>query len=325
MFIGNHWLRYQIEQLLKFLGTLEDSQRAESWPSDVERLDVEPEPEPPEPKPLITEHDVTPIEPPKLVVVPGHFDLTERPAGLPALPRSKFARRGGLVLVREPEDIDTLCFHQMAVAFGVSKRRVRWWIDQASKGRIPGELLIAYGLEDTNDPDQLQAFGRRIALHERMCKIPYHVAGLLNGDVVHINPLLWYTYHGNLANARSLGVAADGLYPGLERHRKSKHNSLDEFMIDTICHAIRVAMMKAQALGIDIKYADAHRVYSGGRVGDPGEGIWDQAVLWAVKEYGLQVRYELKRSRGRPIPIEWDPDAHFNYAGKRVKALQEAA
>lgn len=322
MLISNHWLRYQIEQLLKFIGTLEDAQRAESWPSEVtEPIElVEPEPEPER----FTPPDET-LSGPKLVVVPGHFNLTKRENKLPQLPSGKYKRQRGVALIRDPATIDTLCYHQMAVAFGVSKSRVKWWANQAGSGKLPTELLIAYGLEDVNDPDALKAFAQRIALHERMCKVPYHIAGLLNGDVVHINPLLWYTYHGNGANARSLGVAADGHYPGLEKSRNSKHDDLNEFMIETMRGATRVAMVKAAANNIDIKYADAHRVYSGGRVGDPGEALWDQVVLWAVKEYGLKVRYERKRGSGRPIPQEWDPAALFNYKGKRVKALKEAA
>lgn len=313
MFLGNHWLRLQLEQFLKLVGHLEDVQRAQAWPDAANEV----------PEMTLAPPDVTPVAP-TLVLVPGHYDLRARGHGLPELPANKRApSRKDPPWSRKPEDIDTLCFHQMAVAFGVSKGRVKFWIGVAHK--LPPELLLAYHVTDLNDPAQLKAFGQRIALHERMCKIPYHVAGLLNGDVVHINPLLWYTYHGNGANKRSLGVAADGHYPGLLSGRKAKHNDLDEFMIMTVRHAATVAMTKAQAAGIKIRYADAHRVYSGGRVGDPGEELWQHVVLWAVKEFGLAIRYDRKRGSGRPVPINWDADAHYNYKGRKLKALKEAA
>lgn len=305
MFVANHWLRFQLEQFLKFIGSLEPVERAECWPNEAEEKAERPRPEV-----LLPET--------RAVVVPGHFNLTLRKHGLPQLPAGRRHPTNKQPPSRRmPAEVDTLCYHQMAVAFGVSNKRVRHWADQAS--RLQVGVLEQYGGPDINDLDQLWAFARRIALHERVCKLPYHVAGLLNGDVVHINPLLWYTYHGNKANKRSLAIAADGHYPGLEAKRQAKHDDLDDFMINTMRAATRVAMVKADAANINIKFADAHRVYSSGRTGDPGEALWGEVVLWAVKEYGLVVRYDRKVDGGRPIPVEWDPVAQFNYRGRRIK------
>lgn len=305
MFVANLWLRRHLEQLFKYLGSMEAVERAESWPGEAAE-----EAERTMPEIMVPE--------PKVILVPGHFNLTARGHGLPRLPKSKRKPTNKLpAFERKPGTLDTLCFHQMAVAFGVSNKRVRYWADRAAD--LHPDVMDQYGCPNINDLDQLWAFARRRALHERMCGTPYHLAGLLNGDALHINPLLWYTHHGNGANKRSIAVAVDGYYPGLERKRKPKHNDLDDFMIETMRAVTRVAMIKADAAHIHIKYADAHRVYSGGRVGDPGEALWNEVVLWAVKEYDLAVRYDRKVDSGRPIPVEWDRLALYNYRGRRIK------
>lgn len=298
MYVSNHWLRLQIEAFLRSTGINEPVIQQDAWPRASPRL-------------------LLPDEPPELVA-PGHFDLTERSYGLPQLGVDRRHPKGRVpAFVRSPSAIDRFCYHQMAAEFGVSKRRVAFWAARAAS--LPPELLEQYCLRDLLSDDACRAFGQRMALHERMCGLPYHVAGLLSGDVVHINPLLLHTYHGDGANARAIAIASDGSYPGVESRRSRSHTALTDFMVDTLKAATMVAMIKAQELGIDIRYADAHRVYSAHRVGDPGEAIWKAVVLWAVKEYDLKVDYEKRVAKGKPIPAEWDPAGLVDYKGRPVR------
>jgi len=283
VYIHNHWIRYQWEALQLLVGRLGEVPRAEVWPNPPE--DDSP---PSEPSPIeyetVTDGGI--ILPPSPPILPGHFDLTGRLGGiLPALPESKQPTPSK---TRKPATVTTLCVHQMAVKFGVTGGRVRYWTKMIAKlEQLVQDLYQFQELQVRESPEAAEAFARRIALHERMCRIPYHYAALLNGDRLKINPPTQYTYHGNGANKRSLGLAVEGLYPGLESSRKKKHHDLDDFMIETVRGLFRLAIMEAKAAGMPVTKVTAHRVFSGGRTGDPGEAIWEEIVLWAITEFEI--------------------------------------
>lgn len=307
---------------MKLIRYMEEVERAEAWPQTPEpELPTETQPAGDSP----TEDNVIVLP----TALPGHFDLTDRLGGiLPDLPANKRAPTNKEpARIRPANTVTTLCLHQMAVAFGVSKSRVRYWRGQiAEASALVRDLyqFAALGVEQSEEA--ANAFARRIALHERMCKISYHYAALLNGDRLKINAADLYTYHGNGANKRSIGLAVEGLFPGLEEKRAAKHNDLDDFLIETIRGLVRLAIMDAEAAGMPITQITAHRVYSGNRVADPGELIWEEVALWAIREFGLTVDYELQVGSGRPIPFEWDESALYDYRGKRIRhALKEAA
>jgi hypothetical protein len=321
VFAHNHWLRYHWEGFLKLVGHLQDVPRAEAWPQPEEAAN--------EPPPVLSGPEGAQIiELPRAEILPGHFDLTNRAGGLPELSWKKRLPTGKTPpALRSPGTVTTLCLHQMAVRFGTTRSRRVFWAKEARKLPLAVQDMYQFAhLGVLMDQKALEAWAARRALHERMCGIPYHYASLFNGDRLKINPTRWYTYHGNGANKRSLGLAVEGHFPGLEKSRTSKHDFLDpDFMIPTCRGMITLAMMESKRDGMPVTAITAHRVFSGGRVADPGEQIWEEVVLWAIKEYGLKVDYELKVGSGLPVPYEWDESALFDYRGRRIKTVRAAA
>jgi hypothetical protein len=188
---------------------------------------------------------------------------------------------------RDPADVDTIVLHQTAVKFG------------------------------TRRADR-EKYGERLALHRRFYKTPYHCIALLNGDVLWNNDAAWYTFHGNSSNATSVGVAVEGSFPGLESKRKASHHAIDEFVVATVRAALLLTMLKCEEQGAAIGKIQAHRNYSGGRVGDPGERLWRLNAVPAREACGLQTDFLLARGSGRPIPLQWDEGAQFDYRGRPV-------
>jgi hypothetical protein len=185
---------------------------------------------------------------------------------------------------RYAPSVTTIVLHQTAVKFGTTKRN-------------------------------RDKYGERLALHRRFYKVPYHCVALLNGDVLWNNEIDRYTYHGNSSNARSLGVAVEGSFPGLESKRKPKHHAIDDFLIATARAAVKLMLLKAEEAGANVTHIQAHRNYSSGRVGDPGERLWREVALRA----GLVVDGELAAGGGRPIPTEWQAGALYDYRGRRLR------
>jgi hypothetical protein len=188
---------------------------------------------------------------------------------------------------RDPADVDTIVLHQTAVKFGTTRAN-------------------------------REKYGERLALHRRFYKTPYHCIALLNGDVLWNNDVDWYTFHGNSSNATSVGVAVEGSFPGLESKRKPSHHTIDEHVAATVRAALLVTVRKCKEQGSTICLLQAHRNYSAGRRGDPGEQLWRLNAVPLREACHLQTNFIVARGGGRTIPREWDDRARFNYRGRPI-------
>lgn len=235
------------------------------------------------------------------------IDLTGQQPNPPSTtPKQKHLIRGGKVVVRRPEDIDSIVVHQTAVDFGASRQQI------AAAG---GDPILAE--------------------HRRALNVAAHMTAFTTGFAVHANPFLWYVWHGNGFNRHSLGLEIDGLYSGLkddpntvprEDAQTTAGGGHAQPLTDATCNAARQALAymveKGAQQGIHIKYVLAHRQSSGTRRPDPGQEIWERVVLdFAVKTLGLQTKPDMLIDDGYSIPREWQPGARGRYndpPGKKV-------
>ena len=215
----------------------------------------------------------------------------------------------------EPHDMAKLigiCVHKTAVRFGTTARKRKQWQERIERGLLSGVDLDRYGMGQG-----IETVTARLALHERFWRITYHWVGLLNGDILHNHPISRYTYHGNGSNEQYIGIAAEGNLPGRERDRRSGHDDATDVFIDTNRSVLKRAVADAREQGAPIEYITAHRCWSPNRKGDPGELYWREIVLPLLRPLKLKVNYELARNDGRPIPIDWDPNATHDWSGRR--------
>lgn len=260
--------------------------------------------------------------PPAAKVWPDFFDNTtgigdvQRPDFYKHKPSGKMLPFKGRPNPVDPSSKIGVEAHITAVAFGTSRWRRRFWRQAVKDGKLSDDLLERYGWTDgTMSLDEVIT---RMALHERFWKVPYHYVALLNGDVLYNNPITRYTYHGNGGNGPLVGVSLEGDFPGLEDNRKRRHNGYDDHTILTGRAALRLAVNQSRDRGAPIELLYAHRQYSGGRLGDPGEGWWREIGIPMSKELGLERRVAFKHHTGNPIPIEWDPLGIVDYQGKPI-------
>jgi len=264
---------------------------------------------------------------------PDYFDNTD---GIGEVKRTLFYkdRRSGIMLPykgrAKPVEVESkigIEAHITAVSFGTTKRARAFWRKQIEQGLIPDEVVQKYAFGfDPAMPDWTERVAERMALHQRFWKVPYHYVGLLNGDVLFNNPITRYTHHGNGGNGPLVGVSAEANLPGLEKwkenpeKRPKKFHDLDEHFIETNRATIRLATVQSREAGAEIQTLYAHRQYSDGRLGDPGEGWWKEVGIPMAAELDLERRVTFKHGSGNEICREWDPDGRVNYRGHRLAA-----
>lgn len=210
------------------------------------------------------------------------FDLTDEHELSPS--------KGKPGKLRDPSKVHTIVLHQTAVRFGASSRNIA-------------------------------KHGRQRAIHMRFYDVACHTASLRNGDVLYVNGLREYVWHGNVANRYSVGLEVEGHYEGRVGAglRKGKTpDVLDAQTIDGARRALRFTYEEGLRLGMPLKWIQPHRNYSPSRRNDPGEGLWREVALWGVCELGLQVDYDVARNDGRPVPTEWDEAALFDWRGRKL-------
>lgn len=198
----------------------------------------------------------------------------QRPEGPP---KSGLVRKGRLV-ARDPKTIDAICLHQTARFYGVA----------------PYQVLAAKG-------------DRTLALHRRGLDVHAHVTAWTTGKFTPCYPLTAYVWHGNGANARSIGLEVEGLYNGKPGGSDAEPKPET---IDAAREAVRWIVAEAAREGITIRYVLAHRQYSDSRRADPGWRIWRDVGLWSETALGLvtlPLLTDTERGQGRPIPAAWDP------------------
>ncbi len=176
------------------------------------------------------------------------------------------------VFVRDAKTIDGIVIHQTATPFGVSAKQVA-----DAKG------------------------DRVLAKHRRALGVAAHMTAFDTGYAVLAHPLLWYVYHGNGLNARSLGLEIEGLYPGKLGKKELFTGNIERAAQEGLAYLVN----RGRMLGMPIKYIWAHRQSSLTRADDPGEEIWRKLVVnYAVPELNLLPQNNYI-SDGRVIPEEW--------------------
>lgn len=252
-------------------------------------------------------------------VMPGYFDNIRgfgyRGMEVKEGTYSPYKGRKGVLV--PPQDRIGICVHQTSVKFGVSKKRIAVWSRRLRDLQINEEDRMLLGIASAAmSKIERDAAARRMALHERFWKVPYHVVSLSNGDILLNNDLPWYTYHGGKANREMLGFCVEGLYPALKKNRRKRHTDFDDFMIETGQKGLRLEILKARESGASVRLIQPHRCYSRKRRGDPGEEIWREIVLPVAQDLSIDFDYELAVGGGRPIPREWDANSRYNWRGK---------
>lgn len=242
--------------------------------------------------------------PPIVASVPIHFDATST-----AL-RDRTAFKKRTAGTRQLDTVDTLVVHQTAVEFGVSRRAVEQWRRLLNDGKwATASIARSYGTDVAEE----------LALHERFWNtVPYHFASLLNGDVLHVHPLTWRTWHAGHGNY-GVGWAQEGLFPSLANLRRPRHTELSDHVVEVARSSMRVAVLKSRELGCPIRRVQPHRCYSLARGGDTGEEVWRRVVLPVAEELDLKPDYELKLG-GLQISRDWDDAAMYDSRGRRLAA-----
>lgn len=204
----------------------------------------------------------------------------------PPVEASKFKRRNGIVVRRNPADIDAVVIHQTAVEFGATQAAIR-----AANGN------------------------KQLAVHRRALRVAAHVTAFKTGVAVQSCPLEWYVFNANDLNRRILGLEIEGLYSGLEASRSPDMNKFEGAVIEAAKDGLKLLVEKGRAAGMPIRYIYAHRQSSDMRRSDPGEAIWKAVVLeYGVKFLGLVTQPKFTIGEGsRPIPLEWDPAGVGSY------------
>lgn len=173
---------------------------------------------------------------------------------------------------RDPANVNSLFLHQTASSGGIAPYDIKGYMR-----RLGGTSM------------------RRRGVPYAYVYSPRH-----NAVIALWHPRL-YAWHGNGANARSIGVAVDGKWPG------------DLVPTDQqLAKALELIVDHAAGEGFShLEFLDAHRQSSAMRGGDPGSELWRGLELGAA-ELGIFPRPEKiwknkKRGDGRTIPSSWRP------------------
>jgi hypothetical protein len=158
--------------------------------------------------------------------------------------------KGKAAKAREPETIDAIGYHQMAVNIGVSAQQLK---------AAGGDRLKARNL--------------------RAKRIAAHVCAFRDGTIIHNFPFRWHVYHGNGLNPFSIGLEMEGIYDGDEDLGQTTDATMGTFR-----RAVRFIVEFGDKLGCNIHRGLAHRQVSKDRIGDPGAENWKEVALWAEKE-----------------------------------------
>lgn len=160
----------------------------------------------------------------------------------------------------------------------------------------------------------------------RALGVACHVLAFRDMKIVFANPLPWLVYHANALNERSLCIEVEGRLCGLaDDPNTAPREDLEttwggppDDVTDQLVAATRRAISELcdrtyAEHGTNLKYIWAHRQSSKTRRSDPGQELWQRAVLdYAVPKLGLKCEPRLaldsaSSGKGRPIPKQWDP------------------
>lgn len=201
----------------------------------------------------------------------------------PSGPPGACKLRRGRMIMRDPATIDAICLHQTAVTFGASPAAIR-----------------------------MQGGDAAMAQFMRAKKVHAHVTAFDEGVFVPAYPLRGYVWHGNGANARSIGLEIEGYFNGqpggvLNGNPLVRRDEPSDLLIQTARSACTWIVEAAKAEGITIRHVVAHRQYDSSRRSDPGWAIWQRVALeHCERALGLTSIPDLTDRDGKPIPTSWD-------------------
>lgn len=202
----------------------------------------------------------------------------ERPVALSPVYRVVDGKRVRTAM-REVREVRAVMLHQLDCELGISKAQL------AAAG---GNMLEA-----------------RV---QRAMRLEYHDVVLRGNILVRNHPYTFRTAHGGPGNA-AVGIGIEGSFPLLANQRTAKHTAV-ELVVHAARRAVELAVAELRGKGMRAIEIQAHRQWSRMRAPDPGEEIWREVALFAAPAFGLPIDYELGQL-GLPIPIEWDPAAHY--------------
>ncbi|MEM8884921.1 MAG: N-acetylmuramoyl-L-alanine amidase [Planctomycetota bacterium] len=211
--------------------------------------------------------------------------------------KRKVRKRGGEVVMRDIKDVDTICIHQTAVEFGVSRRAIK---------EADGDVELARA--------------------RRALDVACHTMAFRQGYFVAAHEMEVYVNHANGFNPFSLGLEIDGRYAGLmddpdtaarEDLRTTwggEPTELTEVTVQSSQAAIFWMVERVRQRGGRIRRVVSHRQSSANRRSDPGEEIWNRVVEgFADQELGLEIDRLRVDGDGRPVPVAWSPKGQGRY------------
>lgn len=163
---------------------------------------------------------------------------------------------------------------------------------------VPGDVSNVKGVRRWSNVDAIVLHQTACLLSvERWKVVPIHFgvprsSGYL-GKFFQLHPLLTYLYHANGLNAPSIGIEIEGNFPGINSDRGTwwpgggGPHTVEPAQIDAARELIAWTVAEAKAAGGAIKRILAHRQASHDRRGDPGDVIWKEVGLWAMREFNL--------------------------------------
>lgn len=168
---------------------------------------------------------------------------------------------------RSLELVDTVVIHQTAVAGGFD---------------VGARVLARYRGHESE------------ARQARYRDTPYHGLYSPKDEASIVQWPAWaHTFHGNNANATSVGWAYDGKFPG------------DKLGLPGARAALRHFVRAMRSAGAPLRYIEAHRQHSADRGGDPGVEIWSKLVRPLLGELDLQERATRTTGSGLKLPPDW--------------------
>lgn len=223
-----------------------------------------------------------PITLPKATDYHGANFLDLRPLQSATGPDGACKLSKGKMVMRDPSTVNTLLGHQTAVNFAVAKYQIK---------EAGGDALLAQFLRARNVHAQVTTFDE--------------------GTFACSYPLMAYVYHGNGANAYSIGKEDEGLFNGAPGGKLAEPSDL---LIETSRAACTWIVENAAKEGANIIYYEAHRQHAKSRRSDPGWKLWQAVYIdHCEKVLHLKPRPDLTTRDGLKIPKEWDPRQTATY------------
>jgi peptidoglycan hydrolase-like protein with peptidoglycan-binding domain len=171
---------------------------------------------------------------------------------------------------------------------------------------------------------------------KRWWGVACHIAITRAGKIIYNNDFTKIVWHGNGFNSSTIGIEIDGHFAGIETFDPKSGKwipdlatywrpesapdrmplSATEAQIAAVKHVVRWIKRLVDGAGGKLEYLLAHRQSSPSRISDPGQKIWQLAVVPLLTELQMTdggADYYILDSKGRPgkpLCEPWDPVRH---------------